>query len=236
MQTYFISDLHLHDARPHCVDAFVRYLAERRSEDRLYILGDLFEAWIGDDFTTPMISRVKSALEQCPAELFMQHGNRDFLIGQEFAQTCGVSLLPEECVIDIAGDRTLLMHGDSLCTKDEAYMKVRPMLRDPNFQSALLEKSIAERLQIATDARSESSEHTQRTDLDIMDVTPAAVIQTMHSHSVKTLIHGHTHRPFDHQNVLPDGTGRRLVLGDWNEYGWHVTTGSTGLILERFTL
>lgn len=236
MPAFFISDLHLDDHRPECVEGFLRYLGNFTAGDQLFILGDLFEAWVGDDHTSPMIDSIKAALKTCEAEIFFQHGNRDFLIGAEFARQCGLALLPDAYQLTLTDETVLLMHGDSLCTLDTDYMRIRPMLRDPEFQHQLLAKPIQERIKIAADARNESQAHTQTSDLAIMDVTPEAVIDTLNQHGVKTLIHGHTHRPFDHKNVLSQGSGRRLVLGDWGALGWHIVADEGGLTLESFEL
>ena len=236
MSVFFISDLHLDAARPNCVTAFLQYLKTRTQGEELYILGDLFEVWIGDDHETELSQRVVNALAECPAHIYFMAGNRDFLVGAEFARKTGITLIDEPYVIRINNERVLLLHGDSLCTKDEAYMRVRPMLRDPVFQKQLLMKPTAERLEIAGNARQESQAHTSKTELEIMDVTPEAVIEALIANSATTLIHGHTHRPFDHLSVLSNSTGRRMVLGDWDEFGWHIYLEDSDLVLDSFPI
>jgi len=234
---YFISDLHLDESRPKVAEGFVRYLRDLRPRDQLYILGDLFEVWVGDDHETPFIQSMSQSLLDCEAETFIMHGNRDFLIGPAFAERTGTHLLEDPTVIELGGQPVLLMHGDSLCTRDEQYMTVREQLRNPQFQAQLLAQPVEARLAIASGAREKSTAHKASTDLFIMDVTPEAVFDTMKMHDVTTLIHGHTHRPFDHQNQGPDQTYRRLVLGDWHDQGWQISADDGGrLALSSFTL
>jgi UDP-2,3-diacylglucosamine hydrolase len=236
MSRYFISDLHLDSSRSQCIEGFLRYLHGIQSGDQLYILGDLFEAWLGDDDDNAFTRTIADALQTCAGTLYFMHGNRYFLVGEAFAQRCGLTLLPEIHQIMIGNESILLLHGDSLCTDDAAYMKIRPMLRDPNFQQQLLAKPILERQAIALDARAESQAHTSQTALAIMDVAPQTVRDVMQAQQCRTLIHGHTHRPFDHQSVLEEGSGRRLVLGDWGDHGWHICEANDALILESFAL
>ena len=236
MTHYFISDLHLDPSRSRCIEGFLRYLSGIRAGDHLFILGDLFEAWLGDDDDTDFTQAIASALQACPGTLYFMHGNRDFLLGAAYAERCGLTLLPEHHQITVGHETVLLLHGDSLCTDDTAYMKIRPMLRDPSFQKQLLAKPILERQAIALDARAESQAHTSQTKLAIMDVTPQAVRDVLQTQQCQTLIHGHTHRPFDHQSVLSNEIGRRLVLGDWGDEGWHIRETHDALILEAFAL
>ena len=234
---YFISDLHLDESRPKVAEGFLRYLSDLRSQDQLYILGDLFEVWVGDDYETPFIKLMEQSLLNCEAETFIMHGNRDFLIGPAFAERTGTHLLEDPTLIELGGQPVLLMHGDSLCTRDEPYMAVREQLRNPAFQAQLLAQPIEARLVIASGAREKSTAHKANTDLFIMDVTPEAVFDTMKAHEVTTLIHGHTHRPFDHQRQGPDQAYRRLVLGDWHDQGWQISADDKGqLSLSSFML
>jgi UDP-2,3-diacylglucosamine hydrolase len=145
-------------------------------------------------------------------------------------------LLLEHHQVRVGHETVLLLHGDSLCTDDTAYMKIRPMLRDPSFQKQLLAKPILERQAIALDARAESQAHTSQTKLTIMDVTHQAVRKVLRARHCQTMIHGHTHRPFDHHSVLDNQVGRRLVLGDWEDEGWHIRETDGELILEAFAL
>ena len=236
MTHYFISDLHLDPSRSHCTEGFLRYLSRIQASDQLYILGDLFEAWLGDDDHTAFTRAIAAALQTCSGTLYFMHGNRDFLLGEVYAKRCGLTLLPEHHQITIGSETILLLHGDNLCTDDTAYMKIRPMLRDPSFQKQLLAKPILERQAIALDARTESQAHTSQTKLAIMDVNPQAVRDALLAQQCQTMIHGHTHRPFDHHSVLEDQIGRRMVLGDWDIEGWHIRERQGALILEAFAL
>jgi UDP-2,3-diacylglucosamine hydrolase len=236
MTHYFISDLHLDPSRSHCTEGFLRYLSRIQASDQLYILGDLFEAWLGDDDDTAFTRAIAAALQTCSGTLYFMHGNRDFLLGEVYAKRCGLTLLPEHHQITIGSETILLLHGDNLCTDDTAYMKIRPMLRDPSFQKQLLAKPILERQAIALDARTESQAHTSQTKLAIMDVNPQAVRDALLAQQCQTMIHGHTHRPFDHHSVLEDQIGRRMVLGDWDIEGWHIRERQGALILEAFAL
>ena len=236
MSHYFISDLHLDPSRSHCIEGFLRYLSTIQAGDELYILGDLFEAWLGDDDDSAFTQAIAGALKSCAGTLYFMHGNRDFLLGEDFAKRCDLTLLLEHHQVRVGHETVLLLHGDSLCTDDTAYMKIRPMLRDPSFQKQLLAKPILERQAIALDARAESQAHTSQTKLTIMDVTHQAVRNILRAQHCQTMIHGHTHRPFDHHSVLDNQVGRRLVLGDWEDEGWHIRETDGELILEAFAL
>jgi len=234
---HFISDLHLEESNSGVVEGFIAYLASLNTGDDLYILGDLFEVWIGDDFHDPLIESVEAAIRACPASVYLMHGNRDFLIGRDFASRANISLLDDPTRISIGGEPVLLMHGDSLCTRDEAYIAIRSQLRDPAFQAQLMAQPIDARRQIAANARQESTHHKQQTAMEIMDVTPNEVDRIMTAHGVRTLIHGHTHRPMDHQSEGYTGDLRRVVLGDWGESGWHAVANADGdITLSSFPL
>lgn len=239
MSIYFISDLHLQESEPAMTQGFLSYLDSLTDAKALYILGDFFEVWIGDDYENPLINEVKSALTtltQRGVELYIMHGNRDFLIGDDFCQQVGATLLADPSVIDFDDEKVLLMHGDSMCTKDLAYMKMRPMLRNPMMQERLLNQTIEERLIMAANMRGESQKGNQMKSSDIMDVTPEEVDKVMTDNSVKTLIHGHTHRPFDHHWQHNDEQRRRIVLGDWsNTHGWQIRYNQEkGFELSKF--
>ena len=173
---HFISDLHLEESNPKVVEGLVTYLASLNDGDDLYILGDLFEVWIGDDYQDPLIESVEAAICACKAHVSLMHGNRDFLIGQDFASRANVSLLDDPTRITIGDEPVLLMHGDSLCTRDEAYMAIRSQLRDPAFQAQLLTQPIDTRRQIAASARQESTHHKQQTALANLAVHPSRVV------------------------------------------------------------
>lgn len=218
----FISDLHLDPARPETTRALATFLEQRRHSDALYILGDLFESWIGDDDDAPMAVDVCTMLRQFsdsgPA-LYLMHGNRDFLVGQDFCSRAGATLLPDPTVIDLYGTPTVLMHGDSLCITDTDYQAFRKRARDPAWQADILARDLPERRELAGQLRQMSREALSNKAEDIVDVTPEEVARVMAEHGehgVKQLIHGHTHRPARHNM----GQSVRWVLGDWDRQGW----------------
>lgn len=221
MTTLLISDLHLDTQRPHIVDLFTDLLAgEGRRAQALYILGDLFEAWIGDDDDAALPARIASAtraLSDSGVPVYFMHGNRDFLLGADYAARAGITLLADPTVVELGDERTLLMHGDTLCTDDVEYLKFRALVRDPNWQRQFLARPLAERRAFAAQARGESRTHTAAAKPEIMDVTQTAVEETMREHGVRRLIHGHTHRPATHRFHLDGQTAERIVLGDWYE-------------------
>ena len=215
MRHLFISDLHLDPSRPHHIQA-LRDFCENKLQPgyHLYILGDLFEVWLGDDMGLVAFADVIALLrEQTDAgiKLFVQHGNRDFLLGNNFAAATAATMLDEEALIEINGEPVLLMHGDSLCTDDIDYQAFKAQVRAPSWHQEFVSLPPAERLKIAQQYRQQSSIMTANKEADIMDVNLPAVQQTMQQQQVKTLIHGHTHRPMVHQQ---DGL-TRIVLGDW---------------------
>ncbi|QFU01549.1 UDP-2,3-diacylglucosamine hydrolase [Halomonas sp. THAF5a] len=237
MTTLLISDLHLQPATPELTEGFLRWLDARAAgAEALYILGDFFEAWIGDDLldlgagdptgTATLAARVAAALKllaEGGTAIYLMHGNRDFLLGERFAAAAGARLLPDPSVVTLGGRPTLLMHGDSLCTRDEAYMAFRRQARDPQWQAQILAMPIAERLQLAKQLRDQSGEANSNKAEDIMDVTPDEVVAALREHGVDTLIHGHTHRPAVHDLEVDGAPARRLVLGDWQpEKGWEI--------------
>ncbi|MBE0483731.1 MAG: UDP-2,3-diacylglucosamine diphosphatase [Bacterioplanes sp.] len=239
MATYFISDLHLEMERPAITQGFLRLLHSLNDADALYILGDFFEVWVGDDHTSPLIERVKQALftlSQRGVTTYLMHGNRDFMIGDAFCQEAGIQLLSDPSVISLDQERVLLMHGDSLCTQDLDYMKVRALLRSVPFQQTMMQQSIEQRLAFAEKARKESQASQAGKQMEIMDVTPEEVDRVMDEANVHTMIHGHTHRPKQHQWVWQEQSRQRWVLGDWNdEHGWLIRwDSSTGLELRQF--
>ncbi len=237
MTSIFISDLHLDPARPDTTDAFLSFLhTGLAGAEQLFILGDLFEVWLGDDDDTEFNQRIIGALAGLDIRRYIMHGNRDFLIGDDFCSTTGLELLADPTPVELYGHQVLLMHGDSLCTRDTQYMAVRKMLRRPEFQQDLLSKSLEERAVIARGARDDSRVHTRETAIDIMDVTRQDVISTMNQYGVTTLIHGHTHRPDIHDVDLGDRQGKRIVLGDWDQKGWYLRFDSKGYSLESFTI
>ncbi len=223
MSIIFISDLHLDEHHPQITDAFLRFLKRvTKADNTLYILGDFFEVWIGDDNLSPYNLSIIEALQQATAAglaIFIMHGNRDFLLGKKFLATTGCKLLPDEHVIDVNGTRTLLMHGDTLCIQDIKYLKFRKKARNWFFQQIFLFKSLKKRIQIATDYRAKSQMHVSTLPDHIMDVTQSAVEDIMQKHGVSQLIHGHTHRQAIHQFSLNGKDATRTVLGAWHENG-----------------
>ena len=221
MTTLFISDLHLDASRPEITELFLAFLRDEASRaDHLYILGDFFEAWVGDDDDDPHHGRVMDGLRKltaCGVPLSLMHGNRDFLIGRAFLQRTGAELLPEPTLLELNGKPSLLMHGDVLCTDDREYQMVRRMLRDPAWQKDYLAKPLTERRAIAAHAREQSRKHTAAKAEYIMDVNQKAVEETMRQHGVTRLIHGHTHRPAVHRFKSGGQDMERIVLGDWYE-------------------
>ncbi len=223
MTTLFIADLHLSDQRPAITDLFITFLKnEARQARALYILGDLFEAWLGDDCILPHYQTVIAQLKQLTDSnipVYILHGNRDFLIGKQFCMLSGCQLLDENTVITIDGQRYLIMHGDALCTDDVKYQQFRSMVRNPEWQKQLLEKTPAERIALAKQYREISQSETAEKASDIMDVNQAEVEKVMHAANITTLIHGHTHRPDIHKFELDGKDAQRIVLGDWYEKG-----------------
>ncbi|MEY6432500.1 UDP-2,3-diacylglucosamine diphosphatase [Thioalkalicoccus limnaeus] len=217
----FVSDLHLSPERPAAVALFRAFLAGRaRGAARLYILGDLFDAWIGDDDDTSPYPEIRAALEELGAagtRCHLIHGNRDFLIGRAFARGTGCRLLREATVVDLAGERVLLMHGDRLCTDDVAYQRFRRRIRNPLAKRLFLWRSLAWRRGLAADYRRRSGAATAAKTDAIMDVNQKAVMRAMRRHATTRLIHGHTHRPADHRFVLDGRPAVRHVLAEWHD-------------------
>lgn len=224
MTTLFIADLHLDAARPDITDLFERYLAsdEARSAQAFYILGDLVEAWIGDDDDAELPQRIATAtraLSDHGVPVYFMVGNRDFLLGQEFAQRAGMTLLDDGTVHVIEGVRTLLMHGDVLCTDDLEYQAVRAQVRTEAWKQQILAMPLEARRAFAAKARADSKSRTGSTDETIMDVNQGAVESALRDAGVYRLIHGHTHRPAVHDFLLDHVAAQRIVLGDWYEQG-----------------
>ena len=221
--TLFISDLHLDPERPAVTALFLEFLAKRaRQAEAVYILGDLFEAWVGDDDESPLNLEVIQAIRACVdagTPVSVMHGNRDFLLGERFAERSRATLLADPARIDLYDKPTLLMHGDLLCTDDTEYLAFREMVRDSRWQADLLAKPLAVRREMAAQMRRNSRETTAGKPESIMDVNPQAVRDTMTQHAVVQLIHGHTHRPGIHDLHVAGHPARRYVLGDWYDQG-----------------
>jgi UDP-2,3-diacylglucosamine hydrolase len=236
----FISDLHLEPTRPAITALLLDFLRQRaRRAEALYILGDLFEAWIGDDDDAELgyvVAEALRALSDSGTPIFFIHGNRDFLLGARFATISGMQLLPESVVIELAGEPLLLMHGDTLCTDDTGYQKFRAKVRDPAWQAHVLALPLAQRRVLAGQLRETSQQATQQKAADITDVNPAAVDAALRAHGVRHLIHGHTHRPGLHEWTLDGRPARRTVLGDWFARGSVLCRDATGWRLENLPL
>jgi len=237
MQTLFISDLHLDESRPAVTALFFAWLQrEALGCDALYILGDLFEAYIGDDDDALLVAHVADALRavsDAGVPLYFLHGNRDFLLGEAFAARAGMTLLADGSVVALYDHPTLLMHGDTLCSDDVAYQRARAQLRDPRWQQQFLAQPLPARRAFAAQARAESTKHTGAMDRSIMDVTAEAVDAAFTASGVDRIIHGHTHRPAIHEL----GAGRqRIVLGDWYDQGSLLRVSIQGVELATLPL
>lgn len=226
-RSLFVSDVHLDPAAPEAQRQFLEFLqmqvAGSAARTRaLYILGDLFESWIGDDDVDSDRARVLDALHALTASgiaCFLLHGNRDFLIGQEFCRQTGCQLLPDPVIAEIAGERVLLTHGDALCIDDHPYQELRSIVRAPVWQGRFLRLPLSDRQLLADGLRAGSRAHTSRTIPKIMDVNPTAVTSAFKAAGVRRIIHGHTHRPAIHDTLVEDQPVQRIVLGAWYEQG-----------------
>ena len=231
--SFFISDLHLAAQRPVSTETLLTFLSESAPRaEQLFILGDLFEYWIGDEsLDEPMPAQVSRALRELADKgtaVFFMHGNRDFLVGERFAQAAGLQLLPDPFVTSLYGADTLLMHGDTLCTDDTEYLEFRKMVRDPAWQAAFLAKPVAERIELARSVRAESEQAKQTKSMTIMDVSTPTVESVLREHNYPRLIHGHTHRPATHHHVVDGRTCERIVLADWYARGSYLECDSNG--------
>lgn len=224
MATLFISDLHLDPERPEITELFVRFVGgEAREADALYILGDLFEAWVGDDDpseTGALVADTLRALRDSGVPVYFMRGNRDFLLGEDYARRSGATILPDPAVVMLYGKPALLTHGDLLCTDDAAYQAFRAQTREPGWQRQFLAQPLPARLAFAQQARAASKAHqgglkAEGTMETITDASPATVEETFARYGIDRIIHGHTHRPAVHET---EG-GTRIVLGDWYEQG-----------------
>jgi len=223
MTTLFIADLHLSDQRPEITKLFTQFLQnEARQSRALYILGDLFEAWLGDDCILPAYQEIIQHIKELTSSnipVYFIHGNRDFLIGSRFAELTGCQLLDESTIITIDEEDYLILHGDTLCTDDVKYQQFRSMVRNPEWQKQLLAKTPAERIALAKQYREISQTETAEKAADIMDVNQQEVENALRNAKVNTMIHGHTHRPNIHNFELDGKQAQRIVLGDWYKHG-----------------
>ncbi|SNY96184.1 UDP-2,3-diacylglucosamine diphosphatase [Halomonas sp. hl-4] len=250
MRTLLIADMHLSDDTPEINQGFYDYLEHTaKGADALYILGDLFDAWIGDDLIdTPhplgaiareVIQRLHKLSSDGTAIYFI-HGNRDFLIGERFITACQATLLPDIEEVELQGLPAVILHGDSLCTQDDDYMAFRRQSRDPEWQAQILALPLEQRVALASSLRMQSGDANAGKADAIMDVTHSEVVALMESHGVATMIHGHTHRPKVHDLTVEDVPAKRFVLGDWDDqHGWDIViekTNHTEPRLRQFPL
>lgn len=238
MATLFIADLHLQTEEPAITAGFLRFLAATAQEaDALYILGDLFEAWIGDDDPNPLHRQIAAALKALAdsgVPVYFLHGNRDFLLGQRFARESGMTLLPEEKVLELYGKRLLILHGDTLCTDDAGYQAFRAKVHQPWLQKLFLALPLFIRMRIAAKMRADSTSANRNKSQAIMDVNPQAVVNVMEKHQVQHLIHGHTHRPDIHTLTANGEPAYRYVLGAWHQEGSMVKVTADKIELIAF--
>lgn len=238
MATLFIADLHLQTEEPAITAGFLRFLAgTAREADALYILGDLFEAWIGDDDPNPLHQQIAQAIKavvDSGVPCYFIHGNRDFLLGQRFAQACGMQLLPQEQVLNLYGRNVLIMHGDTLCTDDAGYQAFRAKVHQPWLQKLFLTLPLFIRRRIAAKMRAGSKAANSSKSLSIMDVNQHAVVEAMEKHQVQWLIHGHTHRPAVHELTANNAPAYRAVLGAWHSEGSMVRVSESDVELIHF--
>ena len=238
MATLFIADLHLQTEEPAITAGFLRFLqGEARQADALYILGDLFEAWIGDDDPNPLHREMAAAIHalvDSGVPCYFIHGNRDFLIGKRYARESGMTLLPEEQVLDLYGRKVLIMHGDTLCTDDTGYLAFRAKVHTPWIQKVFLALPLFIRNRIAARMRAGSKAANSSKSMTIMDVNPQAVVRVMEKHDVQWLIHGHTHRPDVHSLIANGQPAHRVVLGAWHTEGSMVKVTPEGVELIAF--
>jgi UDP-2,3-diacylglucosamine hydrolase len=222
-RTWFVSDLHLDPSHPEITNQFIALLDKcDKSVEDLYVLGDLFELWIGDDDHSPFLEEILRHMQNAASRgtrLHIMRGNRDFLIGQTFIKNSGCALLGDEEKIDLYGTPVLIMHGDTLCTEDTAYLRARKWAHNKWIQRLFLLLPLSLRKKIASKARAASKEHTSKTAASIMDVTQEEVARKMLQHGVTTLIHGHTHRPDIHHFLVKDQHHTRIVLPAWHDGG-----------------
>ncbi len=236
MSTLFVADIHLGNEHPeisHRFNAFLRQACP--GVEALYILGDLFETWIGDDGAQPEhLDTINTLRELTKAGLpiFVMHGNRDFLLRERFERDTGCQLIDDPVVIDLYGTPTLLMHGDTLCTDDVDYIAFRNYIRNPSFTEDFLSKPVPERQAIVKDIRQQTRLKVQEKPAEIMDTNQGAIIETMKAHNVTHMIHGHTHRPATHTFELDGTPAQRIVLGDWYTQDSWLICDANGCVLH----
>ncbi len=232
MSTLLASDLHLDGALPEAIAQFESFLSgPAREAEALYILGDLFESWVGDDDDDPDRARACAALRALTSggvACYVGHGNRDFLMGRGFEQRTGCRILPDPTIVERYGSRVLLTHGDALCVEDTAYQHLRSVVRSAAWQRRFMRLPLATRRLLADAARAGSRTHTGMMAADIMDASPSAVVSVLRACRVRTMVHGHTHRPALHEFTVDGQSARRLVLGAWYEQGSYLRWDERG--------
>lgn len=236
MTTLFVSDLHIEADRPDIANQFLQFLeTEALNADALYILGDLFEFWVGDDDPNEHYAWIKQGLRKLTKKnipVFFMHGNRDFMIGQDFADETGITILTDPYIVEVHGENVLLSHGDIYCTDDIQYQAVRKMTRDPKWQATMLTRSLEERISFSEQARADSKAHGDNIDQAITDVNQAAIKSALRQANVTLMLHGHTHRPAVHEIEVDGKQARRIVLGDWYQHGSVVRWDRNGPVLS----
>lgn len=236
MHRLFISDLHLSNQTPSIETGLNDLMTRERGVESLVILGDFFEAWVGDDDDDPLAERIKDLLRRLSVagcEILLCRGNRDFMLGQQFASDVGGTLLADVTLLEVAGAPAIVLHGDTLCTDDADYQQFRALVHSPDWQAEMMEKSLGERRELALQLRALSIDAASNKAEDIMDVNASAVAQLMSDHDISRMIHGHTHRPARHSTAA----GERIVLGDWSaQQGWLLRENGADLTLEHFSL
>lgn len=241
MHTYLLSDLHLSTQRPDLIAAFTHFLnTEARTAERIYLLGDLFEYWIGDDAATEVGAQpVLAAMHQLSSSVdcYFIAGNRDFLVGQQFTQQTGFKVLPDESVVNLYGTSTLLLHGDSMCTDDTAHMQFRKeVVTNTARKEQFLSLPIPMRIEQAQAARTESNQHKTSVSMSIMDVTTATVVNTFRQYNVQQMIHGHTHRQGQHSHQVDGRECIRYVLGDWEQTSSIMTVSKQSIVINNHAI
>ena len=232
MTRLFVSDVHLDAAAPEAMERFLMFLRTlARSAQALYVLGDLFESWVGDDDDDPHRTRICEALRALSTAgvaCHVCHGNRDFLLGRGFERRTGCRILPDPTIVESYSERVLLTHGDALCTDDLSYQRLRRTVRDPAWQRRFMRLALPTRRVLADVARAGSRSHTGMTAPAIMDANQDAIVAVLRACQVRTLVHGHTHRPAFHSLVVDGAPARRMVLGAWYEHGSYLRWDAAG--------